>query len=166
MKNKKYTTILLDMDGVLSDFEKQFGGLYGQEALKNRDRKLWVEQWPDFIENKQFEKLPKFPGCDELLSFIRKYPEIQVEILTSSGGLKFHEQVKEQKKAWLKKYGIAYKPHVVPGRKHKKEYATPETILIDDTEDVIESFNKAGGIGILHRDAKETIKALEILLNK
>jgi hypothetical protein len=158
--------IYLDMDGVLSDFEKQFGDLYGEEALKNRDRKLWTEQWPDFIENKQFEFLPKFPGCDELLSFIRKHPEIEVEILTSSGGVKFHEQVKEQKKVWLKKYGIAYKPHVVPGRKHKKDYATPETILIDDTEDVIENFNKAGGIGILHRDAKETIKTLETLLNK
>ena len=156
--------IYLDMDGVLSDFEKQFGDLYGETALKNRDRKLWTEQWPDFIENKQFEVLPKFPGCDELLGFVRKFP-VEVEILTSSGGVKFHEQVKEQKKVWLKKYGIAYKPHVVPGRKHKKEYATPETILIDDTEDVIDSFNKAGGIGILHKDVKETIKRLETLLN-
>ena len=69
--------IYLDMDGVLSDFEKQFGDLYGAEALKNRDRKLWTEQWPDFIENKQFEVLPKFPGCDELLTFIRNHPEIQ-----------------------------------------------------------------------------------------
>ena len=156
--------IYLDMDGVLSDFEKQFGDLYGKTALKNRDRKLWTEQWPDFIENKQFEELPKFPGCDELLEFVRKFP-VEIEILTSSGGVKFHEQVKEQKKVWLKKYGIGYKPHVVPGRRHKKEYATPETILIDDTEDVIDSFNKAGGIGILHKDVKETIKRLEILLN-
>ena len=156
--------IYLDMDGVLSDFEKQFCDLYGEEALKSRDRKLWTEDWPDFIQNKQFENLPKFPGCDELLQFIRKFP-VEVEILTSSGGLKYHEQVKEQKKVWLKKYYIAYKPHVVPGRKHKKEYATPETILIDDTEDVIDSFNNAGGIGILHRDVKETIKRLETLLN-
>jgi phosphoserine aminotransferase len=158
--------IYLDMDGVLSDFEKQFIGLYGEDSLKNRDRKLWSEDWPDFIQRKQFEELPKFPGCDELLSFIRNHSEIEVEILTSSGGIKFHEQVKEQKKAWLKKYCIAYKPHVVPGRKHKKDYATPETILIDDTEDVVDSFNSAGGIGILHKDVKETIKTLETLLNK
>jgi hypothetical protein len=156
--------IYLDMDGVLSDFEKQFSDLYGQEALKNRDRKLWTEQWPDFIEKRQFEELPKFPGCDELLGFIRKF-NIEVEILTSSGGIKFHEQVKEQKEVWLKKYGIAYKPHVVPGRKHKKEYAESDIVLIDDTPDVIESFNKAGGIGILHKDVKETIQRLESLLN-
>jgi phosphoglycolate phosphatase-like HAD superfamily hydrolase len=157
--------IYLDMDGVLCDFEKQFTGLYGEESLKNRDRKLWSEDWPNFIERKQFEELPKFPGCDELLEFVRKFP-VEIEILTSSGGTKFHEQVREQKKVWLKKYCIAYKPHVVPGRKHKKEYATPETILIDDTPDVIDSFNKAGGIGILHKDVKETIKTLETLLNK
>ena len=156
--------IYLDMDGVLSDFERKFGELYGEAALKNRDRKLWTEDWPDFIQNKQFEELPKFPGCDELLGFIRKFP-VEVEILTSSGGLKFHEQVKEQKKVWLKKNSIVYTPHVVPGRKHKKEYAKPDIVLIDDTEDVIDSFNKAGGIGILHRDVKETIKTLETLLN-
>ena len=157
--------IYLDMDGVLSDFEKQFKDLYGEQSLKNRDRKLWSEDWPDFIQRKQFEELPKFAGADELLEFIRKVP-VEIEILTSSGGVKFHEHVKEQKKAWLKKYSIAYKPHVVPGRRHKKEYATPETILIDDTPDVIESFNRAGGIGILHKDVKETIKTLETLLNK
>lgn len=152
------------MDGVLSDFEKQFTDLYGEDSLKKRDRKLWSEDWSDFIERKQFEELPKFPGADELLQFISKLP-IEIEILTSSGGLKFHEQVKQQKKNWLKKYYIAYKPHVVPGRKHKKEYATPETILIDDTKDVINSFNRAGGIGIIHRNVKETINKLSQYLN-
>jgi len=73
--------------------------------------------------------------------------------------------VTEQKKIWLKKQGLAYKPNIVPGRKHKAEYATPETILIDDTEDVISSFNKAGGIGILHTDVNITIERLETLLN-
>ena len=157
--------IYLDMDGVLCDFERKFEELYGEEALKNRDRKLWTEDWPDFIQTNQFEELAKFPGADDLLLFIRKHPEIEVEILTSSGGQQYHDQVKEQKIVWLKKNSIAYKPNVVPGRKHKKEFAQPDTVLIDDTEDVIENFNRAGGIGILHRDAKETIKRLESLLN-
>ena len=154
------------MDGVLCDFERKFEELYGEEALKNRDRKLWTEDWPDFIQTNQFEELAKFPGADDLLLFIRKHPEIEVEILTSSGGQQYHDQVKEQKIVWLKKNSIAYKPNVVPGRKHKKEFAQPDTVLIDDTEDVIQNFNRAGGIGILHRDAKETIKTLETLLNK
>lgn len=157
--------IYLDMDGVICNFHKRFVELYGEEALGFRDRKNFTVYWPDFIEKKQFEDLDWFPGGQELLKFL-KDKNVEIEILSSSGGEKFHTQVEEQKKVWLKKQGIAYKPNIVPGRKHKAKYATPETILIDDTDDVIESFNAAGGIGILHKDAAETIQRLESLLNK
>jgi hypothetical protein len=33
--------------------------------------------------------------------------------------------------------------------------------LIDDTPDVIEDFNRAGGIGILHENAADTIERLK-----
>ena len=91
---------------------------------------------------------------------------VPVEILSSSGGVRFHEEVKNQKKFWLKSQGITYKANIVPGRKRKAEYAKTNVVLIDDTDEVITQFNAAGGIGILHRDAKETIKTLESLLNK
>lgn len=156
--------IYLDMDGVISDFHKRFVELYGPEALGFRDRKNFTVYWPDFIQKKQFEELEWFPGGQELLKFLQD-KDIEIEILSSSGGHKFHSEVEEQKKNWLSKRGIDYKPNIVPGRKLKAEYATPETILIDDTEDVIESFNEAGGIGILHKDANITIKRLEDLLN-
>ena len=100
-----------------------------------------------------------------MLKFIREQ-DIEVEMLTSSGGEKFHNLVAKQKTVWLKKQGIAFKPNVVPGRKHKTDYATPNSILIDDTEDIIIAFNKAGGIGILHKDAGETIEKLKVLLAK
>ena len=64
----------------------------------------------------------------------------------------------------MKKQGIAFKPNVVPGRKHKKDYAGPGIVLVDDTLDVIQSFNKAGGIGILHKDLGDTIEKLKMLL--
>ena len=70
----------------------------------------------------------------------------------------------EQKRIWLKSHYIAYKPNVVSGRKFKKDWATPDSILIDDTSDVIEAFNKASGVGILHKDAGETIEKLKVLL--
>ena len=46
------------------------------------------------------------------------------------------------------------------------EQALGVDLIIDDTPDVISSWNKEGGIGILHKDVKETIKTLETLLNK
>jgi FMN phosphatase YigB (HAD superfamily) len=159
--------IYLDMDGVLCDFEKRFVELYGLTSLGKRDKKQWSNDWKDFIVNKKaFETLDWFPGGKELLAFIRKHPEIHVEILSSSGGEKFHGEVTAQKIKWLRSHGINYKANIVSGRKKKAEYATPEKVIIDDTPDVISSFSKAGGQAILHKDVKETIKRLETLLNK
>ena len=153
------------MDGVLCDFEGAFAKEYGQDTLKNRDKKIWTNEWPDFILNKRgFETLGWWPGGQELIKFIKSIPNIEVEMLTSSGGEKYHEEVKEQKIVWLKKQGIAFKPNVVPGRRHKATYAGKGIVLIDDTKDVIDSFNKAGGIGILHKDIGDTIEKLKILL--
>ena len=158
--------IYLDMDGVLTDFEGAFAKLYGKDTLKNRDKKIWTTEWPDFILNqKGFATLEYWPGALELVNYVSQLG-IPVEILTSSGGLKYHEQVKEQKIQWLEDHNIPFKPHVVPGRKHKKEYAGEGIILIDDTYDVIESFNKAGGIGILHKQLGETIARLESLVDE
>lgn len=158
--------IYLDMDGVLTDFEGRFAKKFGYPAMSVRDRKNFSQEWPEFIQDKEFETLEWISGGEELLKFIRKFPEIPVEMLTSSGGQKYHNEVTRQKKVWLKKMGIAYKPNVVPGRKFKAEYAAEGFVLIDDVEEIINSFNAAGGIGIHHTDVNITVKMLESLLNK
>ena len=67
---------------------------------------------------------------------------------------------------YLKARGLTFPTNIVPGRKLKQNYATPDSILIDDTEDVIEAFNRAGGIGILHKDASETLDVLRKILHE
>lgn len=161
MKKKIY----LDLDGVLCDFEGRFAKLYGRDALNERERKQWSENWANFIERKEFEKLDWFPGGQELLKFIRQQ-DVDVEILSSSGGVKFHDEVERQKKVWLKKHSIAYKANIVPGRRRKKEYANANTILIDDTDDVVEEFRQVGGQAILHRNVDDTKAKLKRLLEK
>ncbi len=153
------------MDGVLCDFEKRFTELYGKDALGARDRKNFTTNWPNFIMDENFESLEWFPGGKELLDFIQNETDWEVEILSSSGGEKFHSEVAAQKVVWLCNKGIPYKANIVPGRKHKTAYATPETILIDDTEDIIVNFNAAGGVGILHKDINETLAKLRTLLD-
>lgn len=156
--------IYLDMDGVLCDFHARFKEIYGEDALGFRDRKNFTVHWPNFIENKQFETLDWFPGGQELLEYL-KGKNVEVEILSSSGGEQHHEEVKRQKIVWLNSKGINYKVNIVPGRKHKTTYSTAGSILIDDTEDIIVAFNAAEGIGILHKDVNITLERLEILLN-
>jgi hypothetical protein len=161
---KKFTKIYFDMDGCLTNFEKKFMEYYGFLSLAKRERKEWSKDWEDFILNKKgFEQLEWFPGGQDLLKYVRS-TKLPVEILSSSGGEKNHGEVTVQKINWLKKHGINYKANIVSGRKKKKEYATPHTILIDDTEDVIDDFNRAGGVGILHKDSGKTIETLKKLL--
>jgi hypothetical protein len=116
------------------------------------------------VQTEQFKTLNYWPGAEKLLSYVGSL-NVEVQILTSSGGLKFHEQVAQQKVHWLVSRDIPYFANVVSGRKLKVNYASKETILVDDTDDVIESFNAAGGNGILHRDVDETIESIAKLMS-
>ena len=94
--------IYLDMDGVLCDFEKRYTELYNEAPNSSRDKKNWSKNWTDFVMTKQFETLDIFPGAIELLRYVRR-TELPIEILTSSGGVKYHDLVAKQKDIWLKK---------------------------------------------------------------
>lgn len=155
------------MDGVLTDFEGKFVEVFQEDPREARKNKEFSPLWEKFVKGNHFEHLNFFDGATDLLNYVREIKvkkNIDVEILSSSGGMRFHNIVAEQKKIWLKKNGIALTPNIVSSKKHKSEYATPSTILIDDTPEVIQNFEDAGGIGILHRNSSETITILNQLI--
>ena len=156
-------TLYLDMDGVLCNFNKRYMELFGEEAASTRERKEFTEQWKLFIEGGNFATLDWFPGAIELLDYVKTLEDkVSVQILSSSGGELFHGRVVEQKLQWLKDHGITYIPNITNGSRKKAMYAFGnDTILVDDTDYVIKAFMDAGGIGILHRDVKNTIKLIE-----
>jgi hypothetical protein len=155
--------IYLDMDGVLANFEKRYVEKYGEfpKDVDKRRQHFW-DNWKKFVDDKDFESLEKHENADELLVAVRSL-NLPVEILSSSGGGYSHEIVTEQKKVWLRKHGIDYVANIVPGGGHKAKFAGAWNILIDDTENVIERYRKAGGTAIHHTDIKETIKQLYAL---
>ncbi len=157
--------IYLDMDGVLCDFYKRYNEIFkvDLEHKRSHGEKVTLE-WDKFVDGKNFESLDWHPGGIELLKFIISL-DIPVEILSSSGGQCHHEEVKRQKKVWLKRHHIDFTANIVPGRALKANYAKPDVILIDDTEDVIDDFNMAGGIGILHSDTAKTIQIVQSILD-
>jgi 5'(3')-deoxyribonucleotidase len=161
----KITKIYLDMDGVLCDFEKRYVGLYNEFPKAARERKLFSENWHNFVKTKQFEKLDYFPGALRLMKYVNSL-NIPVEILSSSGGKTYHSEVESQKINWLKAHNIHYKPNIVDGRRAKAKYATPTTVLIDDTPEVIKFFEDADGIGILHKNFEDTKNILDLYLTR
>lgn len=155
--------IYLDMDGVLTDFEKKYEELFGVRPVevKHRTKHFW-ENWETFVQNGSFTKLEKHKGADKLLDYVATLG-VPVEILSSSGGDTFHEYVTTQKIAWLMNNGITYKANIVAGGSKKAAYAKPWHILVDDTEHVVEKYRKAGGTAILHHDVDVTIRELSRL---
>ena len=154
--------LYLDMDGVLCSFENRYIELFDESPNSSRSRKNFSSNWTKFIEGENFATLDWNPGGQELLAYVRTIPKnIEIEMLTSSGGMKYHTEVTIQKTQWLCERGIEFKINTVPGRKLKAAYATSTTILVDDTPDVIDSFGNAGGIAILHKDVNETIAKLQ-----
>ena len=78
--------IYLDMDGVLTDFEKKYEELFGVRPIevKHRTKHFW-ENWQTFIQGENFVHLEKHKDADKLLSFVTSL-RVPVEILSSSGG--------------------------------------------------------------------------------
>jgi hypothetical protein len=152
-------TLYLDMDGVLADFNKAYTKY---DPLKE-DRKRFRQAVLDY---KIFEDLDFMPDTQELLNHVSRLHGVRIEILTSMGT---HDpfqgnEAKRQKQLWLNKHNIPYKANFVRNKQEKSQYATPTSILIDDSVGCIAPFNAAGGHGILHKHSSETIRILDSII--
>jgi len=149
-------TLYLDMDGVLANFNKAYHAYDPQKEDRKKFR-------ASVMEYKIFEDLELMPDAQELLNHVARLRDVNIEILTSLGT---HEPIqgaeaKRQKILWLAKQNISYKPNFSRSKEEKANYATPTSILIDDSIGCIGPFIRAGGHGILHSHASETNRILD-----
>ncbi len=149
-------TLYLDMDGVLCNFDKAYRTYDPQKADRKRFRQA-------VMEYHIFEDLEFMPDTQELLNHVSKLRDIDVQILTSMGTYESLQAnaAKTQKMRWLDKHNIPYKPNFVRTKTEKAQYATPSSILIDDSVGCITPFVAAGGHGILHTNASQTNSILD-----
>ena len=163
MQKPKVSVIYLDMDGVIADFENRYKELYHMVPREAEKHKKFDKFFDEFIATQQFANLDLMPGAGEGLEFLRK-ANVLTQMLTSSASEKRHDDISRQKVLWLEKHGITFNPIIVPGKRLKQNYATPDAILIDDTESVINQWREAGGIGILHKDWVTTLAILKLYI--
>lgn len=160
-------TLYLDMDGVLANFDKKFQEL---KTLYEHDEEDHVRFRDAVMKYNIFEDLEYMPDANVLLNHVSKLRNVNIEILTSKGTFDVvrGEAAQEQKLIWLKKKNIPYKPNFVRTKTEKAKFATPYSILIDDSIGCITPFNNAGGHGILHSNdsVKQTLFELDRIIEK
>jgi hypothetical protein len=156
-------TIYIDMDGVIADFSKRYKEKFHVTPEETRNNKEFNNYFDKFISDGEFSTLDLMPDATELLNFVSEL-DTPKEILSSTARPQNHGMIAPQKQMWLNKHNIHYKANFVPGKSLKYKYATSNSIIIDDTQSVIDDWNKAGGIGILHTNAESTIAILKMYL--
>lgn len=159
--------IYCDMDGVMTDFDQILHKKYPEE-MKNKDANTHIpltdDDWTSFNKDPYFwHFMPPMNDAFVLWDYIKKY---EPHMLTAWAGCektanrgkwfwcnrhleiqdvsRFNCVKRDQKVLFAKTNGIA-------------------NILIDDYKKNIEEWIAAGGIGILHISAEETIRQLKLL---
>lgn len=154
--------IYVDMDGVICNFNKKYIEMFGSAPDSKESRKNFSENFKELIEKRGFADLDPMSDASLLLTYLNTLKHIPKEILSSTAREEHHDAISKQKSEWLKKHNIDFKQNFVPGKRHKAKFATPNSIIIDDTLSVINDWDKAGGIGVLHKNAVSTIAILSL----
>jgi hypothetical protein len=163
----KITKIFLDMDGVICDFHKRYTELFGTLPERDDRKKMFHKNFDKFIEVRSFATLDMMPGAIALIRSLEDLYEeygVPTEILSSTASEKRHEVIKEQKEEWLQKHNVLFKQNFVPGKQLKYKFASPTSLIIDDTVSVIDDWRRAGGQAIWHNNVAATLAMLKVWL--
>jgi hypothetical protein len=156
--DEKRVKIFCDLDGVLTDFEKQYIVITG-ETTKEAEDQGWDYFWQPVDEmGASFWGDMEWTGDGKKLwNYIKQY---DAEILTATSQ---HESSSKGKHIWLDRELPGVKKNIVR-RSEKQNYAWVDTdILIDDTKRNIDEWEDVGGTGILHINTEDTIRQLKEL---
>ena len=159
--------IFVDMDGVVADFEQGVSAVMGErldQERYDRDSKYRNKMWKWVKDHskqggKLWEDLPMMADAMTLWNYVKKY---NPQILTAQGNPAYGAE--PQKRKWIAKhFGPNVNVIVTQKSSEKAQHAAPHRILIDDRDKSIGPWTAAGGIGILHTSAADTIKQLKEL---
>jgi hypothetical protein len=154
--------LYVDLDGVMANLEKFVFELTGHWLTDNdqTDQHAW-EQFHALEKGGRpsYSAFEMMPDAQELWDYVKKY---KPTILTATGPE--YEHATKEKTSWVQKHLSGHGDIITVNRSRKKaKHATPTSILIDDRMVSIGPWTNAGGIGILHTSAHDTITQLQQL---
>ena len=160
--------VYVDMDGVLTDFERrfeQFAGVTPDEYMSQKEIQYGKdkanEQFWDLVDKqigvRFWAGMPWMPEGEELYRYIKKH---KPTILTSPSR---EESSRIGKGVWVKRNMSDVPVKFGFGADGKAKFAGPNKILIDDREDNISAWKAAGGIGILFKSTEQVKNELSKL---
>lgn len=160
--------IYSDLDGVLVDFEKkalEIAGYLPEYSTDPTKKKLRGDFWKLVAIHvkkgkKFFEAMDWMPDGQVLWNYIKHRSP---KICSATGHI---TGAKEEKRAWVRSKidnETADSAKFVRDASEKGEHAAPGRILIDDRQKALDSWTAAGGLGILHTSAEDTIAQLKEL---
>jgi hypothetical protein len=152
--------IFSDMDGVLTDFDGSFVKYSKGIQPRDYEKKFGKDGFWELIDGEGgvgfWAGMPWMEDGKEYWNYIKDY---DTELLSSPSR---SETSRLGKRLWVKNNMPGVKLTLAQAY-NKKNYAEPNHILIDDRESNIEQWREAGGIGILHTSASDTINQLKAL---
>jgi len=152
--------IYSDMDGVLTDFDKSFEKYSKGIPPREYEKKFGKDGFWKLIDGEGkvgfWVGMPWMEDAKQYWDYIKDY---DVELLSSPSR---SETSRLGKRLWVRNNMPGIKLTLAQAY-NKKNYAEPNHILIDDRESNIEQWKEAGGIGILHTSAADTINQLKAL---
>jgi 5'-nucleotidase len=148
---KQESTLFLDLDGVMADFDGTFPKKFGVSHIDMPKKEMWrhIKSVPDF-----FLELPPMEGA---IQFFNRIEGLNPIILTACPS-SWYDEVARQKREWVRNWlGRHIRVLPVNGSESKPLFMhAPGDILIDDWGKNVEAWRKAGGRAIHHRDFKVT----------
>ena len=156
--------IYFDMDGVLADFVRGVRELCGLDMSVGDDIMFEGIRKVDRF----YYKLEPMPGMPELFDDLRRRYPGKVEILSAVPKPSRNVPTAgDDKREWVRKYlGEDVKVNIVLRREKPGYVKCKGSILVDDTEGNILSWNEAGGTGILFADAASAERELSRIFNQ
>ena len=154
---KEKYEIYCDMDGVLVDFERGYEELTGKNIRGNHvkgNADFWQPITDAGVEF--WTKLKWMSDGKQLWDYIKKH---KPSLLSAPSR---EESSRIGKHIWVENNtpGVNL---ILRAADKKQEFASPNAILIDDRADNIQRWKDAGGVGIHHTSAENTINELEKL---